>query len=143
MSSIFEQAHMRLASLPRRVVTREPEQRAPSSLTGYPSERSRPGPGTPVDSPLRKKRTVSARIAADVEQAQAKRRKAPNAFTILPDRLNRWGFVRGEALQVADDGGSWAGATGTYAGASSTNYVYLRFGLIKASVSATRVRRPR
>lgn len=143
MSSIFEEAHMRLASLPRRIVTREPAERLPTSLTGYPTERAKPAPGTPADSPLRKRAKVASSIAADVEKAQAKRRKAPTPYTILPDRVNRWGFVRGEELVVANDGGSWAGSTGRYAGAASTNYVYLRFGLIKASVSATRVRRPR
>lgn len=147
MSSIFAEAHMRLAALPTRRITREPAERLPTSLTGYPSERSKPGPGTPADSPLRRRKgaAVDSRIAADVERAKArpKARKAPTAFTILPDRSNRWGFVRGEDLVVADDGGSWAGATGQYAGAASTHYVYVRFGLIKASVSAARLSRPK
>lgn len=116
-------AHERLAALPRTVHRREPQEQHPGSFVGHPIEGRRPG-----------------RPAA-IQQPPATRSGKPRSQPIYASIPNRWGFVRGEALQIADDGKSWSGMRVQYAGTSSSDWAYVRASGMKVSVRADRLRR--
>lgn len=129
--------HARLAALPTYRHRSEPVERGPSTLTGYPTEGRKPGRPAPQGSPLR------AQVVRKPGAAPAgpKPRKEREMFVITNPKPNQWGFVRGEQLQVADDGKSHAGERVQYIGASSGQWVYVRAAGMKVSVRADRLRR--
>lgn len=136
------EAHARLAALPR-IVHRKPEIVVDRAAAAEKAARTRGraitvAKPTPARSQPMTRRTRSAQPAPS---AEAKPRKKRASFVILNARPNRWGFSRGDVLEVLDDGGSWAGSRGEYAGAASSTYVYLRVAGVKASVRADRVRK--